>query len=147
MKVIIAGSRSITNQKVVDMAMEKISEKLPYISEIISGTAQGVDTLGENWGNTNSKKVLRFPAEWDNIENIPESQIKYTKYGKPYNPKAGHDRNQLMCDEADVLVLIWDGDSGGSWDMLKRAKQKGIPIFEFNSKKGFKVYNYEKFNN
>lgn len=143
MKVIIAGSRSITNQNAIDLAMEKILEKLPYISSIISGKAQGVDTLGENWGKINSKKILSFPADWDNVENIPESQIRYTKFGKPYNPKAGHDRNQLMCDEADSLVLIWDGKSGGSWDMLKRAKEKGILIFEFNSEKGFKVYNYE----
>ena len=46
MKVIIAGSRDITDYSLVCRA---ISESKFDITEVISGTARGVDTLGEKW--------------------------------------------------------------------------------------------------
>jgi hypothetical protein len=35
---------------------------------------------------------LWFPPKWDDI-NIPNALIKYNKWGKPYNARAGFDRN------------------------------------------------------
>ena len=47
MKVIIAGSRSITDATIVEKA---INESGITITEMVCGGASGVDTLGEEWG-------------------------------------------------------------------------------------------------
>jgi hypothetical protein len=41
-----------------------------------------------------------------------------------------------MADYADALVLIWDGTSGGSKDMMERALAKGLPVYTFDVVKG-----------
>lgn len=57
MRVIIAGSRSITDQSIVDKAVEESGFK---IDVVISGGARGVDSLGEDWASRNGKQVDRF---------------------------------------------------------------------------------------
>lgn len=63
MKVIIAGSRSITDFSIVEKAIEE-SEWKDEITEVVSGTAKGVDKLGERWAMNNNIKITQFPAEW-----------------------------------------------------------------------------------
>ena len=33
-----------------------------------------------------------------------------------------------MIDEADALVAVWDGESAGTRDAIKRARVKGIRV-------------------
>ena len=47
---------------------------------------------------------------------------------------AGKIRNQAMADAADALVALWDGNSGGTADMIRRARAAGLKVF---------VYKYE----
>jgi len=110
MKTIIAGSRTIENYRLVEEATKNCGWK-PSI--VVTGCAKGVDTLGEKWADEHGVIVERFPAEWD-------------KYGK----KAGFIRNERMADNAQALILIWDGESKGSAMMLSIAKKKGLKIFE-----------------
>jgi hypothetical protein len=63
------------------------------------------------WARQNDIPVKYFPANWE-----------------AYGPKAGPLRNQEMANYADALILIWDGQSPGSRDMLKKAKGKGLQI-------------------
>lgn len=109
MKTIIAGSRSITDYETVKQAV--ISSRFK-ITEVVSGTARGVDTLGERWAIENGVPLKTFPANW-------------SAHGKA----AGHMRNQVMADYADALVLVWDGHSRGSADMLARAVRGGLKVF------------------
>lgn len=111
MKTIIAGSRSITDFNIVSDVILKSGLGL-IISEVVSGTANGVDKLGEKWAYSNDVPVKRFPADWD-------------KYGTV----AGYIRNEKMADYTDCLIAIWDGKSKGTENMIKIARQKRLKIY------------------
>jgi len=109
MKVIIAGSRRITEYSLVDRA---VRESGFQITEIFSGGARGVDCLGEEWGKRNGVPVLHFPADWEH-------------YGK----RAGYLRNEQMADCAEGLIALWDGQSPGTGHMIEIAQKKGLRVF------------------
>ena len=109
MKTIIAGSRNITKYTTV----EKGINQLPItITEVVSGTARGVDRLGEQWAEKNNIPVKKFPANWD-------------KHGK----RAGYLRNAEMAEYADALVAFWDGESRGTEHMINLAKKAGLVVY------------------
>ena len=108
MRVIIAGSRTITDPLEVEKA---INDSGFQITEVISGGAQGVDSLGAAWANAHAIPCTFFFAEWE-------------AYGKA----AGPIRNSEMAASADALILVYDGKSRGSADMLMKANAKGLKI-------------------
>lgn len=112
MKTIIAGSRSITDYEIVERAIECCPFK-HLITEIVSGTARGVDSLGEKYAKEHGIPITRFPAEWQDEEGN-------------HNPAAGHQRNARMAVYADALIVVWDGVSGGTKNMIKEAKVRGL---------------------
>jgi len=103
-KIIIAGSRSITNPKIVEDAIQQ-SGWVNEITEVVSGCAIGPDKFGEMWAKKNNTPIKRFPAEWK-------------KLGK----KAGCYRNRQMSEYADKLIAIWDGKSTGTQNMVMQMK-------------------------
>lgn len=108
MKIIIAGSRTITDVRIVAWALGSAGLKLGMISEIVSGGAKGVDTLGEQIAIINNIPVRRFPADWN-------------KYGR----SAGYKRNAEMAEYADILVAVWDGQSKGTEHMVDLMQRGG----------------------
>lgn len=109
MKVIIAGTRTITDRSMVEQA---IRDSNFLITEVVCGSAPGVDTIGFDWAWENGIPVKSFPADW-------------RKHGKA----AGPIRNKAMSEYADALILVWDGKSRGSENMLLHAQQRGLPVF------------------
>jgi len=109
MKVIIAGSREIFDYNIVKEAIE---ESKFEITEVVSGTARGVDSLGERWAYEHKIPVKRFPADWD-------------KHGKA----AGIIRNSEMANYGEALIAIWDGESRGTKNMIDTAKKKNLQVF------------------
>lgn len=109
MKVIIAGSRTVTDLAIIETAIRKAD--FP-ITEVVSGGARGVDTLGEEYAKKNGIPIKRFPANWD-------------KYGK----SAGYKRNVQMAEYADALIAVWDGESRGTMHMINIARDLGIKNF------------------
>ena len=103
MKVIIAGSRIFQDYEVVKKAIEESGYP---ITEVVSGCALGVDSLGEHWGIKNNIPIVRFHAEW-------------TKYKKASGPI----RNQKMAEYGDALIAVWDNESRGTGDMVRRMKK------------------------
>ena len=103
-KLLIVGSRSIG---AFDLS--------PYVAEdvdmIISGGANGIDRLAEEYADTRrlSKLILR-PA--------------YARYGKAAPLK----RNEEMVDMADRILVIWDGRSKGTAYTVKYAQKTGKPV-------------------
>jgi hypothetical protein len=108
MRVIIAGSRSVTSYAVVEAAIARSGFT---ISEVVSGTARGVDRLGELWAARNGVPVKKFPADWDT-------------YGK----RAGYLRNKEMAEYAEALVAIHDGESRGTQHMIDTARETGLKV-------------------
>lgn len=113
MKVIIAGSRNIDSYAVVDDA---INQSGFDITEVISGKARGVDSLGEVWADNNNIPVKDFPADWDNEED------------------AGFARNDRMGDYGDALIAIRLGDSSGTSHMIRSATKRGLRVFVYQVK-------------
>jgi len=132
MKVIVAGSRSITDYQLVSQIISNtISKYNIQITEIVSGCAGGVDTLGEQWALENGVKVEPMPAEWDDI-TVPNALIRTNKWDKEYNARAGFQRNEAMAVYGDILISIWDGKSRGTRDMRDRAINHGLVVYIYN---------------
>jgi hypothetical protein len=125
-KLIIAGSREITNYTKIKPIIDRlVKENKLVISEVFSGKAKGMDTLGEKWAADNDIPVREFPADWKNLE-AEGAIIKEGYYGK-YNCKAGIDRNKQMGDLADAAIVIWTGSSG-SEHMIEYMLELGKPV-------------------
>lgn len=116
LKVVIAGSRSITNYNILLNAISNAIEHnfFPMVDtiEIISGGAKGVDYLAEIYARNLGYKFTKFKANWN----------KYQK-------RAGLERNIEMADAGDVLIAIWDGKSTGTQHMIEQMKIRNKPIF------------------
>lgn len=110
MKTIIAGSRTIHDYNIVDQA---VFESGFEITEVVSGYARGVDTVGEAWSLVNGLGYAKsFKADWDRFGN-----------------SAGHYRNIEMGNYAEALIAVWDGVSRGTKDMIKFAEKKRLKIY------------------
>lgn len=100
MKLLIAGSRKYD--------CFNLEPYLPKdIELIISGGANGIDTLAEKYADKkkNSKLIIR---------------PRYDIYGKAAPIK----RNEIMVDIADVVLVVWDGISKGTKSTINYAKKK-----------------------
>lgn len=113
MKVIIAGSREITDIPTVMRAIHKSNIKRKYISEFVSGGARGVDRIGEQIARDNGFEPKIFKANWD-------------KFGK----RAGMLRNYDMGDYADFLIAVtFLGGTAGTSGMIKYMASLKKPVF------------------
>ena len=114
MKLIIAGSRTITSYALVRQAIidSGLWRDYKHELEIVCGMARGVDLLGKQFAERNGLVCHEFPADWD-------------KHGKA----AGHIRNKEMGDFADALVAIWNGRSRGAQGMIQYMKKLGRFVY------------------
>lgn len=108
--VIVAGSRSIrdilTDEGQRLLVFSAIKTSLFDPDEIVSGTAHGVDKLGEAYAEANDLDIAQFPADWE-------------QHGR----KAGPLRNTEMAEYADALIAIHVNDSAGTADMVRTGKK------------------------
>jgi hypothetical protein len=112
MKIIIAGGRDFNDINALTKHCDLYLSKCNHLDiEIVSGTANGADSLGETYATNNQYGIKRFPAEWD-------------KYGRG----AGFKRNCQMAKYADALIAFWDGKSRGTRHMINTATKKGIQV-------------------
>ena len=113
MKVIVAGGRDFKNYKLLKCTLDNFQQEYGNITEVISGTAIGVDKLGEQYANENNIPIKRFVPDWKGL-------------GK----KAGHVRNRQMGDYAKehngMLVAFWDKQSKGTKGMIEYANKIGL---------------------
>lgn len=108
MKLIIAGSRDIIlNIDDLDVLIKKNFE-ITTITEIVSGCAKGIDTVGIQWAIKNNITIKKFIPDWS--------------VGKG----AGHIRNRQMGDYADQALVIYNG-SRGSQSMIDYMKKLNKP--------------------
>ena len=126
-RAIIAGSRSVTDYRVVERAVKE-SGWADDIAVVVSGGARGVDRLGERWADAHLREVDPFPARWDGLSH-PRAVIKVRPDGSRYNVMAGLIRNREMAENADLLIAIWDGKSKGTKNMIFEARDVGIPVY------------------
>lgn len=109
MKVLICGSRDITDKDYVYMNLNKLYMNY-NIDLIITGGASGVDTLAVQWADEHDIPSKIFPANW-------------SLHGK----SAGSIRNQQMIDLEPDLVVAFPGGKGTE-DMVQRAMDNRVSV-------------------
>ena len=112
MKVIIAGSRFITNY---ELLLDAIIEADFEITEVVCGAAVGVDSMGERYAKENNIKLSYFYADWHSL-------------GKA----AGFKRNEQMGNYGEGLIAVWDGKSKGTKHMISYAKKRKLKVYVKN---------------
>ena len=108
MKTIIAGSRGVSDYQRIVKAVEDSGFQ---ITEVVSGTARGVDRLGERYAEEHGIPVKHFPANWG-----------------VHGRAAGPIRNVAMAEYAEALIAVWNGISAGTAHMIATAKTKGLHV-------------------
>jgi hypothetical protein len=104
-KIIIAGTRTFSNYKLLESTLDEFLKT--YEGEeivIISGCADGADSLGEKYARKRKLEVIKMPADWKNL-------------GKA----AGMIRNEDMAKIGDILIAFWDQKSTGTEGMIDLA--------------------------
>ena len=104
MKLAIIGSRKITQIL--------LNEYIPDgVTEIVSGGANGVDTLAREFANKKGLPVVEF---------LP----KYNLYGRAAPIK----RNEEIAKYADEALAFWDGTSKGTQYTIKFFEKLGKKV-------------------
>ena len=118
MKVLVTGSRHWQDLDAVKFMLEELHPDI-----VVHGRARGADCCAhfacEEMGLTIANKRLRpYPADW-----------------VAYGMSAGPRRNQQMLDmehtkkePIDVCLAFPEKDSVGTWDMVERCLEAGIPV-------------------
>jgi predicted Rossmann fold nucleotide-binding protein DprA/Smf involved in DNA uptake len=81
------------------------------VSSIISGGANGVDSLAEIFAKYFDIQFVVFKAEW-------------SKYGKSAGPK----RNSLIVKRATHVIAFIAENSVGTLDTIRKAKESNLTI-------------------
>lgn len=149
MKTIIAGSRTITDNKVTWEAIRQCPwhEK---ISLVVCGGCEGPDLHGDQWAYYHSRPVEYFlitrKGQFDymhppliNLGNRVRINgeglniYDNTNFGPDWSRdglKAGPMRNEAMASYADALLAIWDGkmERSGTANMILTAHRYGLRV-------------------
>ncbi len=127
-KVIVAGSRDITDYKLLCEVMVA-SNAAFKATEIVSGGAKGVDELAERWAREHKVKLTVMKAKWNDLD-VPGAviEVRQGDYDGYYNSKAGLMRNEDMAAYADALVSI-HCNTPGSLHMIQCMKRLLKPAF------------------
>ena len=109
MRVIISGSRTCHDKELIHKALENTKFT---ITELISGGAQGVDLIGEEWAHS---------------KNIPVKTYKphYAIENPRYAPLI---RNADMARDGEALIAIWKDNSRGTAHMIKCMQDLKKPV-------------------
>ena len=67
--------------------------------------------MGELWAGDNGIPVKQFRPDWG-------------RFGRA----AGIYRNAEMADYADGAIILWDGESRGTLDMIDKMRRAGKPL-------------------
>ncbi len=112
-RVIIAGSRSFSNYELLrEHCLFMLQEKMrTHRVIIVSGHAQGADTLGERLAKEQGLTVELHPAKW-----------------RALGKAAGMIRNAEVARASNALIAFWDGKSPGTAHIISFANRRGLRV-------------------
>lgn len=91
--------------------LRMVIKALPEDTVVVSGHADGIDSLAESWAIQRGLKTLIFRAQW-----------------KTLGHGAGFIRNVLIVEAADRVVAFWDGGSRGTAHTIRTTKLHEKPL-------------------
>jgi hypothetical protein len=130
MTVAIIGSRNFDNYDLLKSVMFPF---IPQVKEIVSGGAKGADELGAMWSREflNQAPIIIRP-QWNDL-NHPNALIKTDKNGQAFDARAGLRRNELIVQQADLVIAFWDETSKGTRHAINFTKKLGkmVKVIKF----------------
>jgi hypothetical protein len=115
-KLIVAGSREFSDYAFLKQKLKHLLQNVNEEIEIVSGTANGADKLGERFANEHGYKIARFPADWNQ-----------------FGLRAGHLRNEDMAKYGNACVVFWVNKSKGTKSMIDFAKKYNLKLRIYES--------------
>ena len=117
----VIGSRKFTDYKLLKSTLDKYDD----IGCIVSGGANGADSLGKLYADENNIPTIIHKADWKNMSE--PRLVKYNQYGA-YNALAGHKRNTLIINDCDIVIAFIKGKSSGTKDSISKAKKQNKEV-------------------
>ena len=155
MRIMVTGHRpdKLYGYDINNTKYYKLKDKLKQIlienncTEAISGMALGTDTIfaltaielkheGHNIKLHCAIPCQKHDSHWNSYDRkryakILEIADKTTLVtDAPYQPHLMQKRNEFMVDNADLIIAVWDGSSGGTANCVKYAKSKNKKIIQ-----------------
>lgn len=109
-KLAVVGSQNFPYIPRATLLLEEIV-KNTGIDTIVSGGADGIDTMAEEYADKNSLEKIIHPAEIDNLGR-----------------SVGFVRNEFIVRDADAILIFWYKKSNGTEHTLNIAKSSGKPV-------------------
>lgn len=120
MKILVCGGRKFNDREFMDLHLTQINkcftEEGIGFQRIISGAANGVDTIAEEWAKANNIETDIYPI----------SKSDWNTYGK----RAGYIRNKKMRDEGKPDYAMAFPGNAGTKMMIDLLKEQSIPYWE-----------------
>ena len=110
-RVAVIGSRRFPNPEVIVAYVSN----LPADTILVSGGAEGTDTIAEQAARARSLSVEIYAADWERLGR-----------------KAGPIRNQQIVEASDLVVAFWDGGELGTLNTVMRAVEakREVRVFD-----------------
>jgi len=107
LKTAIVGSRSLSEN-----CYSSLERYVPKgTSEIISGGAEGIDSLAERYAQEHGLAMTVIRPDY-----------------KLYDRHAPLIRNSEICNSADYVLILWDGISRGSMNVIMTCIKQNKPF-------------------
>ena len=122
-RVIIAGSRNFNDQDLFDNTLHDILLDIESDDlEIVSGGCTGADAMAEDYADRWELKFTEFPAYW-------------STYGKAAGPMRNEQMAKYAAEaECGILIAFPIGESKGTRNMVKLARQYGLEVHVIEDK-------------
>jgi hypothetical protein len=122
-RVIVAGSPGVADRAFVFRRLEALTRRLRTSRgfEIVTRGEAGADHLAEEWAERKgfASAVVRFPAQQER-----------------YGTAAEFVRIRQMTWYATHLIAFWDGESGGTRDLIDATQYNGLQLRVVRSPRG-----------
>lgn len=113
MKLLVCGGRKYKDESAINKALDLFQKQLS-IELLMTGYAEGVDKIADNWAVRHGIQPVRCPALWDQ-----------------HGDTAGPRRSRLMFRLAPDAVLAFPGNSGTNYTVMI-AKQLEVPVYRIS---------------
>lgn len=104
----VTGSRHHRDKHFIEDALDQY---LDFVEGIVTGDARGADAIARQYALEKGLQLIVCEADWD-------------RYGKA----AGPIRNESIVIQADTILAFPLPSSKGTWNTVKQARQRGIPV-------------------
>ena len=115
MRILISGGRDFNDVDFVVTRLLRLHEMYTF-TEIITGMARGVDSIGYEFGIEMGLKIHEYPI----------TRAQWNQYGNAAGPR--RNAEMLISGKPDLVVAFPGGR--GTADMIRRSMGAGVPVWK-----------------